>query len=93
MTIYLGSRYEDSTVDFVAFTETTDALPIVFYEFSSIGRINYTEYKWKSGDRLDNVAMEFYKDPEKWWVIPEYNPAIEDVYHIPAGTILRIPHV
>jgi nucleoid-associated protein YgaU len=93
MTIYLGSRYEDSTVDFVAFTENTDALPVVFYEFSEIGRIEYTEYTWKEGDRLDNLAMEFYNDPEKWWLIPEYNPEIEDASSIPAGKVLRIANV
>lgn len=93
MTIYLGSRYEDSVVDFVSFTESTDAAPVVFYDFSDIGYIEYSEYVWKNGDRLDNVAMSFYRDPEKWWVIPEYNPEIVDIHNIPSGTTLRIPHV
>lgn len=93
MTIYLGSRYEESVVDFVAFTESTDASPIVFYTFSDIGLIQYSEYKWKAGDRLDNLAMQFYKDPEKWWLITEYNPEIVDPNNIAAGTIIRIAHV
>jgi len=91
MTIYLGSRYEQSTVDFVAFTETTDAHPIVFYQFSEMGYLEYSEYTWKEGDRLDQVAMEHYMDPERWWLIPEYNPELTDPQNITPGTVLRIP--
>lgn len=93
MTIYLSSRYENSVVDFVAFTGTSDAAPIVFYEFTDIGLINYNTYTWKEGDRLDQVAMEFYGDPEKWWLIAEYNPEVSDHQNIPAGKVLRIPSV
>ena len=93
MTIYLGSRYEPSVVDFVAFTPTTSALPVVFYQFTDIGLINYATYTWKEGDRLDQVAMEFYSSPEQWWLIAEYNPEISDPQNIPAGTVLRIPNV
>ena len=28
----------------------------------------------KDGDRLDNLANQFYKDPELWWVIVKANP-------------------
>jgi nucleoid-associated protein YgaU len=93
MTIYLGSRYENSVVDFVSFTPSTDAAPIVFYEFTDIGRIEYNTYTWKEGDRLDQVAMNFYSNPERWWLIAEYNPEVSDHQNIPAGTVLRMPSV
>ena len=93
MTIYLGSRYENAVVDFVSFTSSQDAAPIVFYEFSNIGLINYNTYTWKEGDRLDQLAMQFYSNPEKWWLIAEYNPEVTDHQNIPAGTVLRIPRV
>lgn len=93
MSIYLGSRYEDSTVDFVAFTQEGDAAPVVFYAFSDLGLISYSEYTWKNGDRLDSVAMRFYGNPEKWWLIPEYNPQLTDIQNIPSGTVLRIANV
>lgn len=93
MTIYLGSRYEDSNVDFLALTNSGDAAPVVFYSFSDLGRMTYSTYTWKSGDRLDSLAMQFYRNPELWWVITEANPEIVDMQNIPAGTVLRIPSV
>jgi nucleoid-associated protein YgaU len=93
MTIYLGSRYENSVVDFVSFTPEQSAAPIVFYDFPGIGLINYHEHTWKSGDRLDQIAMNYYQDPEKWWIIAEYNPEVHDPQNIPVGYVLRIPNV
>jgi hypothetical protein len=93
MPIYFGSRYERSVVDFVSFYPNGDAAPVVFYEFSDIGRLSYTEYVWKDGDRFDQVAMKFLKDASKWWMIPEYNPHILDIHNVPAGTSIKIPHV
>lgn len=93
MAIYLTSRYASSVVDFVSFKSTTDAYPVVFYEFTSIGKISYSEHTWKIGDRLDQVSMHYYMDPERWWVIMEYNPEITDPQNIKPGTVLRIPRV
>jgi nucleoid-associated protein YgaU len=62
-------------------------------EFTDIGRIEYNTYTWKEGDRLDQVAMNFYSNPERWWLIAEYNPEVSDHQNIPAGTVLRIPSV
>jgi nucleoid-associated protein YgaU len=93
MTIYLGSRYETSVVDFVAFNSSYAAYPVVFYEFTDMGRLQYNTYVWKDGDRLDQVAATFYLHPEYWWLLAEYNPEIEDPHNIASGTILRIPLV
>jgi phage tail protein X len=93
MTIYLGSRYEDSKVDFLDLSDSGDGYPVVFYEFSSLGRLTYSIYRWKRGDRLEALAMKFYRDPERWWIIAEANPEVADVQVIPAGTVLRIPNV
>ena len=93
MTIFIGSRYESSVVDFVSFSTNGDAAPVVFYEFSFLGELTYEEYTWKEGDRLDSVAFSFYRDANKWWLIPEYNPEIRDVQSIKPGTVLRIARV
>lgn len=93
MTIYLGSRYEYSVVDFLSLNTHGDAAPVTFYTFSSLGRLSYEEYTWKRGDRLDSVAFQFYGDADRWWVIPEYNPEITDPQNIKPGTVLRIPRV
>jgi nucleoid-associated protein YgaU len=93
MPIYLGSRYETALVDFVALSPRGDAAPVVFYEFSDLGRMTYAEYRWQAGDRLDALAMEYYRDPERWWIIAEANPEVLDIQNIPAGTVLRVPSV
>jgi len=93
MSIYLGSRYENSVVDFFQYKPLNDPRPTVFYEFSDIGTMTYVEYLWKDGDRMDQVAFQFFSFPERWWIIAEVNPKITDFLNIPAGTILRIPRV
>ena len=93
MTIYLNSRYENSTVDFLSLNQGGDGTPVVFYQFSNIGKLTYSNYRWQAGDRLESVAMKFYRDPEKWWIIAEVNPEIIDIQNVPVGAILRIPSV
>jgi hypothetical protein len=93
MSIYQGSRYEYSIVDFVAVVPDGDQNPVVFYEFSDIGALKYTEYTWKDRDRLDLVSYEFYRRTDLWWVILDNNPEVVDPSNIPAGTVLRIPRV
>lgn len=93
MSIFKGSRYEYSVIDYVATTPTGSPNPVVFYTFSSLGYITYQEHTYVYGERLDQIAEKYYKSPEHWWVIPEYNPEIEDFTNIKPGTVLRIPRV
>ena len=41
------------------------------------------------GDRCDNLANEFYGNPNLWWFIARVNNLKAN--NIPAGTSLRIP--
>ena len=93
MSIYQGSRYYDKFVDFVAFEDGGDKLPIVFYSFSSIGTFSWQEHVYVEGERMDTISNQYYKTPDLWWIIPEYNPQVEDFLNIPGGTIIRIPVV
>lgn len=93
MAIRLGSRYELSVVDYISLDALGDSYPVVFYEFEDLGTLTYQEYPWKEGDRLDNLAVKFYRNPKLWWIIAEANPEIEDIQYIPSGTLLRIPNV
>ena len=43
----------------------------------------------QEGDRCDNLAVRFYKDPKLWWFIAHVNNL--KTMNIPAGTSLRIP--
>mgnify|MGYP003342386438 FL=1 len=93
MTIYKGSRYEYSTIDYVSKTINGDANPIVFYSFTNLGTITYYEHSYVVGERLDQIAQKYYKNPEFWWIIPEFNPQITDFTNIPVGTVIKIPNV
>lgn len=44
------------------------------------------------GDRFDILAQQYYSDASLWWIISTANPQlIQNSYHIPEGTQLRIP--
>ena len=43
----------------------------------------------QEGDRCDNLAYEFYGNPNLWWFIARVNNLKNN--NIPAGTSLRIP--
>lgn len=91
MTIYQGSRYEYSTVDFVATQEDTDNNAVVFYDSYFQDSMGYYTYTVVEGDRLDQIADAFYKMPDRWWYILDNNPQVYDPFNLPAGTVLRIP--
>ena len=46
-----------------------------------------------SGDRLDNLAHQFYKNVDLWWVITTANPDVirRDSFNIKPGIEIRIP--
>jgi len=41
------------------------------------------------GDRLDNLAFQYYGNPALWWFIARANGLV--TMNVPAGTQLRIP--
>lgn len=93
MPIYLNSRYSTAVVDYLSLTTENVGIPTIFHSPSSAGTVSYTEYSWKDGDRIDHVAFEFYNFPTRWWVIADANPKITDWHSVPAGTLVKIPHV
>lgn len=93
MSIYKGSRYEYSTIDYFTTMLNGPEKPVVFYTFSNLGLTNYWEHVYVQGERLDEIAFKYYNRPEYWWIIPEYNPELTDLNNITPGTVLRIPNV
>ena len=44
------------------------------------------------GDRLDNLAYQFYQDSSLWWILSIANPDLpKDSLYPPLGYQLRIP--
>jgi hypothetical protein len=91
MSIYQGSRYEYSVVDFVAIEAEGNENPIVFYDVQDPGTFSYENYTCVAGDRLDIISYNAYGRADLWWYILDKNPQIFDGWYLKAGTILRIP--
>ena len=45
----------------------------------------------ETGDRLDTLATQFYKNPHLWWIIASANNIHTAPIGFKDGTILRIP--
>lgn len=45
----------------------------------------------KGGDRLDNLAYKYYKDPSYWWIIARANHFEDGKFSLKAGIEVRIP--
>jgi len=87
------SRYYASDVQYFSPTADGENVPVMFYDFSELGNLNYVDYLWKDGDRIDTLAAKFFLYPTRWWIIAEFNPKILDWLNIKPGTIIRIPRV
>ena len=66
---------------------------VLSYETTLYQRINETNGDLHvistEGDRLDNLAFQFYGDPSLWWYIAKANNLT--AMNIPAGKSLVIP--
>ena len=45
----------------------------------------------RDGDRLDNLAYQYYKDVTLWWIIAQANHIGKGTMFIDAGQKIRIP--
>jgi hypothetical protein len=45
----------------------------------------------ETGDRLDTLAFQYYKDSSLWWIIASANNIHNAPFGLKDGTILRIP--
>jgi hypothetical protein len=45
----------------------------------------------QTGDRLDTLAHQFYKDASLWWIIATANNIHDATFAVGDGTTLRIP--
>ena len=94
MAINGSSRYINSLVDYIQLTENGSQHPMVFFDFPDLGDVALLgTHIYVEGERLDQLAMTYYKRPLLWWVIAAYNPQIKDPMNILPGTEIRIPRV
>jgi hypothetical protein len=93
MAIINGSRYENSVVDYFHKTEYGGSYPVVIYTFDSLSDVSFFYHTYFTGETLHAISQKYFRTPNLWWAIAEYNPEVTDFLHIPNGTLLRIPHV
>jgi hypothetical protein len=93
MPIYSGSRYQNSLVDYFSKIEYGTATPIVFYTPNPLTNVSFFMHRYTKGESLIALSQKFFKRPDLWWTIVEYNPEIADFMSIPDGTEIRIPSV
>jgi len=93
MTITAKSRYFYSDIEYLQLEAEGDNKPVVFYSFGDGGTITYNKHIYVQGERLDQLAQNYYNKPALWWVILEANPALPDFQNIRPGTVLVIPNV
>lgn len=93
MAIFANSRYSTSVVDYFTKEEYGVVNPIVFYSSDSLESISYYTHRYNQGETLHALSQRYFKRPDLWWTIAEYNPEITDIFNIPSGTLIRIPNV
>lgn len=93
MPIFSGSRYSDSVVDYFTKEEYGTATPIVIYRFDSLQSVSFFTHVFSDGETLHALSQRYFRRPDLWWAIAEYNPEIVDFTNIPTGTTIRIPRV
>jgi hypothetical protein len=93
MAIVSGSRYSDSVVDYFTKQEYGVATPVVIYKFDSLESVSFFTHIYGTGETLHALSQRYFRRPDLWWIIAEYNPEIPDFTNIAAGTIMRIPRV
>jgi hypothetical protein len=89
------NRYEDipiiQTIPSVQYPKVTRYRSSVKYPDVPFSENDIYIYTIR-GDRLDNLAYQFYNDSSYWWIISIANPDIpNDSIYPPIGYQLRIP--
>ena len=67
----------------------SEAGPLI-YRAVNTNQINFTTHVLESGERLDTLAGQYYKDSSYWWVLAAAS-GIGWGLQLPPGTIIRIP--
>ena len=87
--IFKGSRYEKVGVVRVTGPDgrTVSALKIRFIPPTPAGY----QHTFKAGERLDVLAYNFYRNPEKFWLIADANDEMDPDDLLEPGRQLLIP--
>ena len=84
------SRYVNGTIGQVK-KDNNLISTYVYRNFRIDTKIDYSEYTFVEGDRVDILATKFLGDSKAWYRIMDINPEFSDPFDILPGEIIRIP--
>ena len=82
------SRY--SNIDIVKKQDTRKYTNTIIYPIVT-PKVDDLYIITREGDRLDNLAWEYYQNPTYWWIIARANNIGKGTMFPETGTQLRIP--
>ncbi|MEU0214538.1 hypothetical protein ABZ281_05210 [Streptomyces sp. NPDC006265] len=53
--------------------------------------LRVTDYRWRTDERVDDVASRYYGSESSWWMFAEANPSILDWSQVQAGQQILVP--
>lgn len=53
--------------------------------------LRVSDYRWRGGERVDDVAARYYSSESSWWMFAEANPKVLDWTDPPAGIQIMVP--
>jgi phage tail protein X len=53
--------------------------------------LRVSDYRWRAGDRVDDVASRYYGSESSWWMYAEANMQILDWTQVPPGQQIMVP--
>ena len=53
----------------------------------------FVNHKIERNDTLDKLALQYYNNPTKYWIIADYNRILDPYKPLKVGDILKIPVV
>ena len=55
--------------------------------------VPFTIYEIQRGDTLDSIALQFYNDPTKYWIVADFNHIQDPLLDLKMGDTLKIPNL
>ena len=90
MAISRTSRYQRNATSLVA--DRNGQLQLaVMHRKPADQSLRVSDYRWRSSERVDDVATRYYGSESSWWMYAEANPAVLDWTQVPTGRQIMVP--
>jgi phage tail protein X len=90
MPIAMTSRYQRNGTVLVA--DRNGKLQLaVMHRRPADQTLRVSDYRWRTHDRVDDIASRYYGSESSWWMYAEANPDILDWTQVPVGKQIMVP--